>query len=51
MFQELGFEAEALLRDHVRDRSGDVHDLLVLSHLAGERSQEMAAIGVEIGLL
>ena len=31
-----GFEAEGLLRDHVRSRSGEVHDLLVLSHFVEE---------------
>jgi L-amino acid N-acyltransferase YncA len=31
-FEGLGFRPEALLRDHVRDRQGRKHDLLVLSH-------------------
>jgi RimJ/RimL family protein N-acetyltransferase len=31
-FEGLGFRPEALLRDHVRDREGRKHDLLVLSH-------------------
>ena len=31
-FEELGFKAEALLRDHVKDRNGEKHDLLVYSH-------------------
>ena len=31
-FEELGFKAEALLRDHVKDRKGEKHDLLVYSH-------------------
>ena len=31
-FEELGFRPEALLRDHVKDRYGEKHDLLVYSH-------------------
>jgi len=31
-FEQLGFKAEALLRDHVKDRAGQKHDLLVYSH-------------------
>ena len=31
VFEGLGFRPEALLRDHVKDRSGRKHDLLVLS--------------------
>ncbi len=31
-FQGLGFRPEALFRDHVTDRAGRRHDLLVLSH-------------------
>jgi ribosomal protein S18 acetylase RimI-like enzyme len=33
MFQGIGFEPEALLRDHVRDRAGELRDLVVLAHL------------------
>jgi L-amino acid N-acyltransferase YncA len=39
-FEQLGFKAEALLRDHVKDRTGHKHDLLVYSHdVAGFQSQ------------
>ncbi|MEL7547194.1 MAG: GNAT family protein [Pseudomonadota bacterium] len=31
VFQEMGFEQEALLKDHVRDRNGDDHDILIMS--------------------
>lgn len=31
MFEECGFRAEALLRDHVRDAAGEPHDLVLLS--------------------
>lgn len=32
LFREMGFVAEGLLADQVRDDSGELHDLLVLSH-------------------
>ena len=32
VFEELGFKAEALLARHVADRSGKLHDLVLLSH-------------------
>jgi RimJ/RimL family protein N-acetyltransferase len=31
LFEEMGFRGEAMLRDHVRDRDGKVHDLAILS--------------------
>jgi RimJ/RimL family protein N-acetyltransferase len=42
VFEGIGFRPEALLRDHVKDRDGEMHDLLVLSHEVSryrERSQ------------
>lgn len=47
MFAGLGFDPEALLRDHVRDRQGQFHDLLILAHPVGETWGVMAATGVE----
>ena len=32
LFEELGFRAEALLRDHVKTHEGEVYDLAILSH-------------------
>jgi L-amino acid N-acyltransferase YncA len=32
LFESLGFRAEALLKDQVRDRAGNAHDLAILSH-------------------
>jgi L-amino acid N-acyltransferase YncA len=29
LFRELGFQPEALLRDHIKDRDGNYHDLLI----------------------
>jgi len=46
LFQGLGFEPEALLRDHVRDRSGDLRDLMVLAHHVMERWADLATIGI-----
>ena len=47
MFTGLGFEAEGLLRDQVRSQSGQVHDLLVLSHFVEELWATMATTGVD----
>lgn len=46
VFRTLGFKPEAVLRDHVKDREGHKHDLVILSHdvAAGQRSK--AATGV-----
>ncbi len=32
VFEELGFRREAMFRDHVKDRDGNKHDLLVMAH-------------------
>lgn len=32
LFEALGFRGEALLREHVRDRDGKKHDIVVLGH-------------------
>jgi ribosomal protein S18 acetylase RimI-like enzyme len=32
MFVSIGFEGEALLRDHIRDRDGELRDLVMLAH-------------------
>ena len=45
-FEELGFRAEALLRDHVKDRNGEKHDLLVYSHDVHEFQSQMDAYGM-----
>jgi GNAT superfamily N-acetyltransferase len=48
VFRRLGFEGEALLRDHVRDRDGRLSDLLVLAHFADENSSVLSGLGVEM---
>lgn len=45
-FEELGFRAEALLRDHVKDRNGQKHDLLVYSHDVREFQAQLDAYGM-----
>ncbi len=46
MFRGLGFEPEALLTDHVRDRSGDMRDLIVLANSVDEQFVALSAAGV-----
>jgi L-amino acid N-acyltransferase YncA len=46
VFEGLGFRPEALLRDHVKDRSGRKHDLLVLSHEVAKFESALNAYGV-----
>ena len=50
MFEALGFEPEALLRDHVRDKTGELHDLVVLAHLVEGTWSGMATAGFEDAL-
>jgi ribosomal protein S18 acetylase RimI-like enzyme len=47
MFTAIGFEAEALLRNHFRDREGGLHDLVVLSHDVAEVADDMAVVGLD----
>jgi L-amino acid N-acyltransferase YncA len=46
-FEERGFKPEALLRDHVKDRKGDKHDLLVFSHDVRSFQSQLNAYGVQ----
>lgn len=47
MFLHLGFEGEALLKDHVRDRDGTVRDLLLLAHRVDDTWTSMVAAGID----
>lgn len=47
MFTSIGFQAEALLRDHIRDRDGNLSDLVILAHDAGGLSGSLGALGLE----
>jgi L-amino acid N-acyltransferase YncA len=46
LFTELGFSGEALLRDQIRDREGQLRDLMVLAHHVADTWSEMDTIGV-----
>ena len=46
VFEELGFRAEAVLRNHVRDRDGKTHDLALLSHDVAAVQSRMQAYGL-----
>ena len=46
MFSRLGFTGEALLRDHIRDRDGNLHDLLVLAHNVDENWSAIEGVGL-----
>src|SRR5882724_9974014 len=46
LFESLGFKAEALLRDHVRDVEGNKHDIVVLGHNVAQVRAQMEAYGL-----
>ena len=46
LFESLGFKAEALLRDHVRDVEGKKHDIVVLGHNVAQVRAQMEAYGL-----
>jgi GNAT superfamily N-acetyltransferase len=46
IFEGLGFKAEALLRDQVRDIAGKDHDIVVLGHNVAQVAAQMDAYGV-----
>src|SRR3954470_18858252 len=46
LFTALGFTGEALLRDHIRDRDGQLRDLMVLAHHVGDTWSGMTAVGI-----
>ena len=46
LFEGLGFKAEALLRDHVRDAAGQKHDIVVLGHNVAQVRAQMEAYGL-----
>jgi L-amino acid N-acyltransferase YncA len=46
VFEAMGFRPEALLRDHVKDRDGKKHDLLILSHEVARFQAQREAYGV-----
>ena len=46
LFESLGFKAEALLHDHVRDVDGKKHDIVVLGHNVAQVRAQLEAYGV-----
>ena len=46
IFEGLGFKAEALLRDHVKDKTGKKHDIVVLGHNVAQVRAQMEAYGL-----
>ena len=46
LFEGLGFRAEALLRDHVRDIQGKTHDIVVLGHNVAQVRAQLEAYGL-----
>ena len=46
LFESVGFKAEALLRDHVRDVAGKTHDIVVLGHDVAQVRAKMEAYGL-----
>lgn len=46
MFSGLGFRPEALLRDHVKDRDGTTHDIVILSHDVARVNAQHEAMGL-----
>jgi RimJ/RimL family protein N-acetyltransferase len=46
LFESLGFRAEALLREHVRDVDGKKHDIVVLGHNIAQVRAQLEAYGI-----
>lgn len=46
LFTGLGFRGEALLEDHIRDRSGQLRDLMVLAHRVEATWSAMDTLGL-----
>lgn len=46
LFGDLGFTGEALLKDHIRDRSGELRDLMVLAHHVSDTWAGMDSVGI-----
>ena len=47
MFSSMGFEAEALLTNQIRDRSGDTQDLVILAHDVASVRDSMEVLGID----
>lgn len=47
LFEELGFRAEAVLRNHVKDREWRAHDLALLSHDVAAVQSRLQVLGLD----
>ena len=47
MFQRIGFDAEALLRDQLVGEDGQMHDMLILAHAVDEQWSAMLSGGID----
>jgi len=50
MFQDMGFEPEALLVDFVRDEAGQCHDLMLLTHRTDHVPEPVEVLDLEVAL-
>ena len=50
IFEDLGFRGEALLKEHVLDRDGVTHDIVILSCDVDRVHSQMAAYGIDSAL-
>jgi L-amino acid N-acyltransferase YncA len=50
MFKNLGFVAEAMLEDHIRDRNGDFQDLILLANAVDENWSAIMVAGIDDAL-
>ncbi len=50
MFTGLGFDIEAILCDHIRDRQGRLQDVVIMAHSVAEQYSAMAAAGLDADL-
>jgi len=50
LFRSFGFRPEALLVDQISDWKGNLHDLVVLSHMVSEVSDDLGVVGVDLAL-
>ncbi|MNY76175.1 hypothetical protein D3C86_2156770 [compost metagenome] len=46
VFEDLGFRAESVLHNHVKDHDGNAYDLALLSHDVAEMQALMHTLGV-----
>lgn len=50
MFTAIGFDAEALLKDHICDRAGNLRDLVILSHDVEAFAGAMGVGGLDVAV-